>query len=220
MGLQIKVILITAFTWIIICVVVMLDSKLTVSRDFEKLEHQLIERNILSTQQAFNKMLSTLVLYSQAFSQWDEAYDFMKIKNKKFIDSNFVVGTFTSSNINFLMYYDNNNQLYYGKTFDLSKNILTNIPTGLSQYLAAHIDFLSHKTIKDFKVGIVNTNNGLIVMSSLPVLTSTGLGPSRGKLLMGYYLTKAHFDNLSEVVGMKLTFFPLHSIKKTCFDSI
>jgi diguanylate cyclase (GGDEF)-like protein len=212
MKLQSKVILITSITWVIICLVIFADSKLTVTRAFKHLEDQLIDRDIHDTQKSYDNVLSTLILYSQAFSQWDDAYHFMQDKNKKFIGSNFVPATYTNSNINFMMYYDNHLQLYYGLAFDSSKNSLFPLPSSLVEYLKNNPQFLSHKDTADNKVGILNTKNGLILMSSLPILTSTGEGPSHGSLLMGYYLTDKDFNKLSEIVGMKLKFYPLSSI--------
>lgn len=212
MKLQPKVILIIAIAWIIICIVILVDFKLTIMRDYQHLEYQIIDHDIKEIQKAYDNSLSTLILFSQAFSQWDDAYHFMKIKNKKFIDSNFVSGTYTNSRIDFMMYYDNFFQLYYGRTYDSSKNVLLPIPDSLIEYLKHNPNFLSHKSITDHKAGLLNTRNGLIVMTSLPVLTSTGLGPSRGSLLMGYYLKDSFFNNIAQIVGAKLKFFPLSAI--------
>jgi diguanylate cyclase (GGDEF)-like protein len=209
MKLQTKVVLILSGAWIVISLLIYYDSKIMLSENYEKVEKTLILNDVRDVRKAFDRMLFTLSLYSLAWAQWDEAYDFMLKLNKKFIKSNFVPGTYTSSKINFFMFYDRAGKFYYGQAYDLIHDKVMPAPAGLLDYLAKHPKFVTHSSTTSTKAGILNTPEGLVVMSSLPVITGNGQGPVRGTLLMGYYLNNTHIKNLSEIVDMKLDFFSL-----------
>lgn len=209
MRLQTKVLLILGFVWIAMSFIIYLDSQYILKNNYTKLENELIEQNINDVNRAFNRMIESLTLYTVAWSVWDEGYKFMKDKNKKFIASNFVPGTFTSSRNNFFMFYDTNAMFYYGKAYDFNTNKMTPVPQELKDYLYKNWEFVTHGSLDSRKFGILNTENGLIVMASLPILTGNSEGPSRGTVLMGYYLTKSQFNILSSTVGLKLKFFKI-----------
>ena len=110
----------------VICLIIYVDSKLTLEKNYQTLEYKLAVKDIHRAQKALSGALSKLELYNTSFSTWDEAYNFTKKKTPSFINSNFVPTTFISSKNNFYIYFDNNGQLYHGKAFDL-----TNQPNGV-----------------------------------------------------------------------------------------
>lgn len=167
----------------------------------------MIEKEMSDAQNAYDHMLSTLALYAVAWSTWDEAYDFMKVKSEKFIKTNFVPATYTTSNINFFMFYDENGKFYYGKEFDLISNQFISIPYDLINYLEKHKEFLTHSSLTNTKTGLLSIPEGLVMMCSMPVIKSNGLGPIRGSLLMGYYLSDKHINNLSDTVNLQLKLY-------------
>lgn len=203
--------LIMACTGLMVCAIIFADYRLIINQSFNKLEKHIIESEIQDTRLAFDRILYTLSLYGKAFSQWDDAYKFMRIKNQGFIKSNFVTGNFTTSNINFLIYYDLQDNLYYGRELSAAGKLVP-IPNALHKYIKSKPAFLRYKTIKDIHVGILKSPLGLLIMTSQPILTSDGKGPSRGSLLMGYYLNDQTFAALSELVGQKLKFYPYETI--------
>lgn len=207
MKLQTKVLLIIAFTWLVLSTMLLIDFKYGIIRTYERLETKTIEHQIYNTQHAFDRKLESLALVAQAFSQWDDAYDFMQNKNRKFIESNFVRGSFTNAKINFFMYFSQSGQLYYGKSYDPVTNQITAVPAPIIKYIQQHADFIHNDISSEGNLGILDTELGVIVMVSQPVLTSDGKGPSRGRLLMGYYLTPNEIYYLSEMVSMDLKFW-------------
>jgi diguanylate cyclase (GGDEF)-like protein len=200
--------------WALILLALAADSKYVVSRNYEYLEKHLISLEIQDVGRAFDHMEYSLVLYTVPWSVWNDAYNFMKNKNQEFINNNFVPGTFTSSQINFFLFYDNNGKLFYGRQYDLLAHRFVPLSPALLTYLNSNIDFLKHPNIQSRKVGILNTRDGMILMSSLPILKSNAAGPVAGTMLMGYYLTAENFRDLSNTVGLELSFFPIADIHK------
>lgn len=215
MKLQNKVILIMAITWVTICGIIFAYFKLVTTRNYQALEMELIQHEIDDTKRAYGKMLDALSLYAQAYSQWDDAYDFVIVKNKRFIESNFTPGIYTSSNIEFMIYYTLKGQLYYGGEYDKKTQSILPIPSSIDQHLKAMPNFLTHEKVPSNKIGLIDTPSGLILMVSQPLINSDGNRPTRGSLVMGYYLTPERIANLSDVVGLQLKLFTLADIAKS-----
>lgn len=209
MKLQTKVALILASAWVIISLIIYADSKLVLQSGYFKLENELIIKDIHNTKNAYNRMLQGLALYTVAWADWDDAYYFMQDKNKKFIQSNFVPGTFTTSKINFFLFFDVKGNYFYGQAYDFAQDKIVPVPKSLLSYLSDKKMFLSHDTLSSQKTGLLKTRGGLVVMASLPVLTGDAKGPSQGSLLMGYYLKNDHIQDLSKTVNMNIQFYSL-----------
>lgn len=209
MKLQAKVILILAGIWIIICSVIYFDAKFVIQKNYQKTELALAGKDIQRAKKAFDNMLQTLRLYTISFSQWDDAYLFMKNKNKNFIKSNFVPGTFTSSKVNFFMYYDTKGQLYEGQAYDLDKNASMPIPTNLISYITKNNYLVTAHSEQSRYSGIFKLPEGFVIFSSMPVLNSDGKGPPTGSLFIGFYLTKTHMIDLAKTVEIPVNLIAL-----------
>lgn len=214
MNLQAKVLMVISGIWIIICLAIYYESKVTLESNYQTLENKLVEQDVARVQNVIANNFNTLALYTKPFSQWDDAYQFMKDKNNNFIKINFVPGTFTSSNINFMMYFNQEGQLFYGRAYDLVKNEFVPISTNLLNYLKQSI-FVTHHSTESIHTGFITIPEGYIAMSSLPVLTSDGSGPLNGSMLIGYYLTKHYFEQVASTVKMNVQFVPLDEVNTT-----
>lgn len=209
MSLRAKLLLILGAIWIMVSLIIFFDSRLILARDYENLEQQLMVKNVNRVEKAFDNMYAALKLYGESWSVWDDAYRFLKDKNAKFIASNMVSGTYTSSNINFFFFFDNNGKYFFGQHYDLSAKKFKEVPKSLIHHLEARPEFVKHDNINSGRVGIIKIPEGFVVMSSLPVLTSDRKGPVAGSELLGYFLDEKHINNLSDTVGLKLAFFPV-----------
>lgn len=209
MKLQYKVLIILASIWAIICIGIIIDSEITLKSKYKQLEEKLAKKDILRVQKALDDKLNSLKLYTNSWSQWDSAYQFMLNKSDQFINSNFVPGTFTSSNLNFFLMYNPSGNLYYGKSYNLNSKKFIPIPEGLLDFLNKTKSFVIHPNVNSQHVGILKIPEGNIVMSSLPILTSDGKGPIHGSLLMGYFIKDNFYKSLANTVDMKIQFFPM-----------
>jgi len=212
MKLQAKIMVIMASAWLVICSIVIADSKFIITQNYKNIEKEIIQHRIQDTQRALERMLDSLSLYTLAWSQWDDAYAFMKTKSTAFIQSNFVPAIYRTAHLNFIIFYNSDGKLYYGRAYDTAKNTIASVPPLLLEYISKNKFFVTYHDVTSHQVGLFQTKMGLIVMSSRPVLMSNGKKPSRGSLLMGYYLDDTFFNTLSKTVGMEVKFLSLSQI--------
>src|SRR5690242_8254109 len=105
MKLRSKALIIIAGIWAIICLAVFAYSNLILEKNFKTQEQKLAIKDIERVRNALNNQLDALILYTNSWSQWDDAYQFMQKTSRSFIHSSFVPGTFTSASLNFFLFY-------------------------------------------------------------------------------------------------------------------
>lgn len=209
MRLQLRVLLILAGLFILLGGVVYFDSNTRLKNDYLEQENKLADINIKRIINTMEASRQSLIQYTNAWSQWDEAYSFMAKKSNDFIASNFVPGTFISGKINFFLLYDAEGHFYYGKAYDLEKNEFMPIPADLLNYLDNHQSFVLNTNVSAAQAGIIPLQSGNVLLSSLPIVTGDGKGPIHGSLMMGYYFTQLDIKAISKAALIKIEMLPL-----------
>lgn len=203
MGLRSKLAWILLGTCLVILCIALIDSRIILVGRFQALEGNQAQSDLYRISQAVQNTKETLRLYATSFSQWDDAYQFLQDKNQKFIDANFVEGTFTSSKINIFMFFDSDNHYFYGKAYDLKEGKFIPLPKEIVDYFLAHPEFLNAKSGDLGQVGFLQLSQ-LYLLASMPVLDSQGKKKSNGRLLMGYYFLPEHVAMLAHAVNLPL----------------
>ena len=206
MKLQTKVVLILSGIWIGTCLFIYFDSKYTLDQNYQSLEENLDAKDVERVHMAITNIMSALELFTIAYSTWDEQYAFMKNKNQQFINSNFVASTYTTSKINFYVCLDTHGKYFYGKEYDLKKNIFNPIPPELISRLES---YAKNPTANLKLTGFVKIPEGYTLISLLPILPSNGTPPPDGSVLSGYYLTNDFIKTISKTVDLNVSFIPL-----------
>lgn len=207
--LQLKLVLMLSLIWLLLCAAIYGDAMFTLKHTYADQENALMVRDIERTQKAIQSHMQSLITYTMPWAQWDEAYAFMLTKNPEFIKMNFVPATFINDKLNFVIFYDTHGKFFYGEAYNLATNKKEALPQTLEKALSENPDFLHHHNTGSMKAGIINLPEGKVLMSSLPVVTSNGAGPSRGTLLMGRTLTQNDFNMINNVTSLQTQFIPL-----------
>ncbi|MBS7638002.1 HAMP domain-containing protein [Candidatus Bathyarchaeota archaeon] len=138
------------------------------------------------------------------WASWDDTYNFIEDKNRDYIDSNLVDGTFINLRLNIILYYDSAGKLVFGKAFDHENCMEVSIPSSLLEHLTPNSLLLSHSEPWDGVKGLINLPEAPLLISSRPITRSDGSGPIRGFLIMGRYLNAEELRRLAEVTNLKL----------------
>ncbi|TAK77851.1 MAG: diguanylate cyclase [Gammaproteobacteria bacterium] len=209
MKLRLKVLIILASMWTAISLVVFVYSKYTLTHNYARLEQEEGINNLKQTSKTLTSMISALNLVNFDWSQWNDAYYFMTNKNQAFIKSNLAFTFFENAKINLIFFFTPAGKLFYGLSYDLSAKKFIPIPRDLINYLEINKSFITYTDVKANKVGLLKIAHNYLVLSSMPIITSQGTGPIHGTLVMGYFFTGEQLEQLSDIVNMKVSLFPL-----------
>jgi len=209
MKLRSKVLFILAGMWLLILLIIYADSRLLLSSHFKKLEINAVVSDTRRAAHGFDSAQMALKLLTDDWGSWDDAYAFMEKKSDKFIRANYMPPTFQNAKINLVVFFDKDENLFYGKNFDLAEGKFREIPVSLLQRVKS--EKILAPVIADMKAktGVLRLPEGFLVYSTSPILKSSGKGPVRGALLMGYFLNHSHIEQLSRTLQMPLYFYPL-----------
>ncbi|SDF53505.1 CHASE4 domain-containing protein [Sporolituus thermophilus] len=141
------------------------------------------------------------VLDDQVFdwAVWDDTYQFVVDGNREYIASNLEETIFISPKINFIIFFDNEGKLIFGKGYDLERRRELPLPPSL----------LTLGQEKRPVKGIVMLPEGPLLVVVEPILDSSGNGPARGMLLFGRYLDDDRIKRLADTVQLSFTVKPV-----------
>jgi len=209
MKLRTKVLIILSSMWVVLSLLIFVDAKLTISHDYEILEKKQVIEDIDRTQNAIHNMKNALVLLNMDWAGWDDTYQFMMDKNKKFIATNLVPITYENQKLNYILLFNTQGKFVIGKQYDATKKTLSPVSPELISYLETHPSFTQHTTLKSQHAGFLKINNHYVMMSSLPIITSLATGPINGTLMMGFNWDNTPINRLAKTVKINIDFFPL-----------
>lgn len=197
MSIYLKTFIVLILSLILTTLTLSYFSKDIVLNSFVELENYYSERNLQRITHFIESDVKALDTITLDWGGWDDAYQFVQDKNKEFIRSNLVDGTFETTGLNFILFYDKEKQLVKGKYYDQEQSQSINIPNALLQTIVKS-PLLNHAETTSFYRGIVLAQQTPYLISSRPIITSDKKGPIQGALLMGYKIDQNYIDILSE----------------------
>jgi two-component system, NtrC family, sensor kinase len=137
------------------------------------------------------------------WANWDDTYQFIQDNNTEYIQTNIVPEAFQDLDIDVQLFIDINNSLVFGKAYNSTDNneIVTDLPKITKDY--------SFNVTKndDGMNGIVLTDNGLMLISCAPILTSNYQGPAKGSVVIGSYLDDEEIGSLENITSLTANFY-------------
>lgn len=189
-------------------------SRMVLLGSYARLEEQDAKRNVDRVRSALADELSTLNNLCKDSATWDQAYAFMENGNPDFIRTNIGSGplsTLAARRQNLLIYVQPSGRIIYGEGFDLKVQKEAPIPAGIREHLNPGGPLLLHKSLVSGVAGILMLPEGPVLVSSWPIVTTRGQGPSRGSLIIGRNLDAAEIKNLSEKTHLALALLPFQN---------
>ena len=177
--------------------------------DYARLEKKELISDVERTRNTLDNLISNIKLLTYDWSQWDDTYSFMENKNQKFIKTNLAFTTFVNAKVNLILFFDTKGKLFYGLNYNLETNKFEPVPKSLLNYFDQNDDLILQNDPHVHNIGLLKIGSGYVVLSSLPILTSEGKGPSHGAIMMGYFFTEQHIKQLSKILDIEVQLYPL-----------
>ncbi|MDX1901170.1 MAG: EAL domain-containing protein [Gammaproteobacteria bacterium] len=201
--------------WMLIILLIYLGSEFITKSSYVRLENLEAHNNIQRIQQAVYQMQSALRDTLGSWALWDDTYNFMADKNKKYIESNLAINSFTSSDVDMILYFDVQGKKYFDVVADPTHTFEIPLPEGLLNYLSPTGPIVYQPKITSGMVGLVSIPSGILLVASHSIVTSKGTGPVRGTLMMGKYLTALSIEKLKNTTKLNFKIYPFNRISST-----
>ena len=173
-----------------------------------QIESREASEGVLRTVRIVENDLVSLEGTALDWSQWDDTYFFAQDRDGKYIENNLMDKTFTSLQLNLMLYYDLNGTLFYGKGYDYLGFREIEIPQALAVNPAKEIldEIHRNKGGEDARIsGIISLPEGLLLISLDPILRSDSTGPVAGYLCIGRYLGDTEVARIARLTSTNLS---------------
>jgi len=178
---------------------------------YQNLEDELAIRNLNRSAAALQREIEQLSIFVRDWATWDDSCQFLIDKNENFIKSNLSQVTFANNKIVSIYYYDNNGKLVWGRSYDSEFKMEIPLPMLDAPDQRAIAPLLRHNDIDDFTLGLMRVGDSILMIASLPIITSDRKGPVRGTLVMGRLLTDQVVEQLRKQTEVQLLYWPINS---------
>lgn len=186
-------------------------SSTILSRSLAKVEKQDAEQLVTGVVGVFNQHIEDFSNRRVDWSAWDDTYKFIQDSNQKYISSNLTNEQIAILDVNLVIYVNSQGKVIFGTGFDLNSKQKTRIPGTISKSIEPNNILLQRSTHNNSLAGIISTTDGLMLISSQPILNSQGRGAVRGRLIFGRYIDAKVTDNLSKTTRLTLTIHSLNN---------
>jgi signal transduction histidine kinase len=179
-----------------------------INRAFDTVEQRDVHQNTGRAVDALAARVDLLEFKVTDWAAWDDTYNFVENKNGAYIKSNLGNNSLQNLGLNFMLFYNEKQQLVYAKGINVDTDGDAPVPTGLTDAFKPGSSFLA-KDESSLSKGLLVLPDNTVQFVSMPILTSNGDGPMHGTLIFAYYLSPSEVDNLSSVTHLKLNYVRL-----------
>lgn len=192
---------------------VMLVSNQYLIHQFIALEDQLTKRNMARIHSALDLEKQYVENMANDWGHWDDCYDFINYKNKKFGDENFVFTSFSALKIDVIALWDTQYKFMIGKRFDLATEKEEEFPQELDGYVQKKFKANNVKPSKA-TTEYIKTPHGLMVWSVVGVTNTASDKPLGGALVMGRMIDKDFVEKIHSVSQLDVEILELDQATK------
>ena len=178
--------------------------------EYLSMDEEISQQNVIRAFSEINHRLISLRTLTAEWSVWDDTYAYMAGEYPEYIENNIFDQSFTTLNINFMLFYDTDGHLFYGEGYDIIRNKNIDIPSELTKIFAG--DAFREERLTIGMTGIISTDNKKLLICALPIQKSDWRG-SNGTLMIGRYLD----DSIVNEINKSLV-YPLSPIDRNNLD--
>ena len=179
-------------------------------RNIDELEESHVKKNLLIAENAILNKVSNLGSVAQDWAAWDESYMFLKNPVDSYIEDNLHIDALLNLEINLFAFVNTQGDYVFATGIDLLQQDFVPINEDFKDVLAPS-GILTNTNMEYRLKGILQLEEGVLMIHSFPVITSNFQGPVVGNLLLGRFLDNSFTDGLSEGLQMQIKTSPIIS---------
>jgi len=183
--------------------------RIVIFRGFIQMEDERAVQDMDRCREALKREIDGVRMLAIDWAQWDDSYRFVADGNPEYTEANLLLKSFKDNSLSLIAYYTISNTLVWGQCYDLDTGEEIHLREFAGTTLPDHSALGSYPQTQPAVAGILMTDRGPMLVASATILTSEGLGPPRGHLIMGRFLDAALVKALGERVNLALDIFPI-----------
>jgi PAS domain S-box-containing protein len=208
LSLRSKALVLTGAIAAILLVLLYVLARLILFNSFADLEKKEVVRDTHRVVNVLHNDQADLSQTASDWANWDDTYAFVADENSAYIESNLIDDTFTTLQINLMLFFDESGQVVYGEAFRPGSDepILLDSSSVLNAIYGdgALSHYRDYAGPDDSVDGLVITPDGPMMITVQPIRRSDRTGTPRGALVMGRYLDPARIAHIAQVADVQM----------------
>ncbi|MFH0953728.1 MAG: PAS domain S-box protein [Verrucomicrobiota bacterium] len=204
MRLRDRTLLVVFITTAILIAVLHVLARFVVMQSFAEHERDHIRESMVRCSHALAREIETLDRANRDWAWWDDTYEFIKNRNKAYELSNMTDATFEGLRLDFMVFINRAGEVVLAMTRTADKGLEARLPQGLERHLGASSRLVALRDPKSHVSGLILLPEAPALVSSRPIVRSTGEGPVRGALVTGRFLDREEIQELADTVMLSL----------------
>ncbi|MDH4056399.1 MAG: response regulator [Gammaproteobacteria bacterium] len=180
----------------------------TVLPAFEDFERESAEEAMGRVTRALEADLNALEDINVEYAQWSDTHAYAQGLGPEYAEENFDPAYWEGLDIQLLLVFDASGNRMFGRLTDPTDGSNLSLEAELLQPLTSTHPLLNHESTDHFVAGILRTRNGLLEVTSYPILDSMRRGPIAGSFAVGRFLDDERATELSERVTARVSIYP------------
>ncbi len=190
-------------------------SKFILVSGFVGIEREALHRDMDRAANALAMQLTTLRASARDYASWDETYRYMVEPTEEYLDANYIPTTLLNLRVNLVAMVHPDGRVAFATGLDPEAGELTALgPDTLDALASAGMLPKADRPLASAS-GLVRLPDGPALVAVESILTSQGLGPPRGVLLMGRLLDQAVVHSIGQTTLLEVSAKPAPKTRPT-----
>jgi signal transduction histidine kinase len=198
LNLRGKLIFVSALTYILIFVGFVYATNNLINKGYLELESETIDRQTAIGLNTLELRVNELNHITKEYASRDNTYYFIQNNMRHYINDLIMSSTFIENDLNFMVFYNNQGDILYSKSFDLTLLKNTDFDKRVQDAIAANPELFNLTDRKSEVSGLINSEAGPLMISSHPITYSDEDYGIIGTMICGRYLDTIELAKLRD----------------------
>lgn len=199
MAPQVKRLLLFAFTGSLFLGAVALLVNFVLMASFERLEKDATEQSLRQVERSMDAELRQMSVVSNDYANWDEMFEFVRSRNKRFVETNFSQPGLRDMNVNVVLVVDeHDNEIFSSEQYPENDQYTVPASPAARQALTSRLKAIRAKAVAGEAGQLLPMPAGIALLSAHRIMPTSRTGPDRGLLIFVRSMSDVVAGNLAE----------------------
>lgn len=203
-----KTLAIIGITSILLFIFTSLTVAQMVQNGFNQIEETEAAKNLARAKNLLFLEVNRMDILASDWGEWDDTYNFVNGNYPNYPEVNLGEATVANLNVNMMLFFNSSNQLFYAEAVDLDTGESAEVSADLIDHISSQNELISYSGSEDRVSGILNSPEGLLLVSFQPITKNVYDGTIAGTLILVRYLDPTLVEHLEDTADLSIEVRP------------
>ncbi len=179
-------------------------ARFTVMRGFNDVENAETLLRVSQAHDSLGEMVEAAAADAADWAIWDDCYQFARDGNDEFRRSNLTYESLSATNVDVMLFVQQDHTLIAGCLIDRSAEQLVEVPEELLTAIVGSSSLVQHQSVDASRCGLMSAGRDVWIVASRPIVTSKREGPIVGSVVFARRLSPELIRSMSERLHLEL----------------